>query len=65
MFWYLFALLCHIQEVPGPETSSFDQGSCSWFSSFSVAGLLSFFCGVGSVSRVWSECGQHEIGYTE
>jgi len=22
-------------------------------------------CGVGSVNRVWSECGQHEIGYTE
>lgn len=59
-----FALLCHIQEVPGPETSSFDQGSSSWLSSFSAAGLLSF-CGVGNISRVWSECGQHENEYTE
>ena len=23
------------------------------------------FCGVDSVSRVWSESGEHEIGYTE
>jgi hypothetical protein len=37
------ALLCHIQEVPGPETSLFDQGYSSWLSSFSAAGLLSFY----------------------
>lgn len=23
------------------------------------------FCGVGSISRVWSECGKHEIGHTQ